>query len=163
MPPLCLAFPAPASAFLSDHLSHLPWDKWLRCLCNVSKWDCLPSSPSIPQSLPFAGYDWHTLPPALNSPAQGLDSPSPTDSSLCDPAFWLPAPFVPLASSCCSWLPSPPSPHTTQGHVHSGLPDTPTSDCALSSTVNFLLPHTQEHKPFPLYFFSSFLGPETWE
>ena len=52
-------------------------DKPLRCLFNISKRTWLPGSPSIPQSLPVTGYDWHTAPsmPELFTPRVGFPLP----------------------------------------------------------------------------------------
>ena len=96
-------------------------NKLLWYLFNISKqrtW--LPSSPSIPESLPVRRYVWHSPLSTLNFPAQGLDCPSPRGFSLYNPDVL----FTCLVASllylwppgCCTW--SPPSfspPHLRVG------------------------------------------------
>jgi hypothetical protein len=48
------------------------WDKWLKCLFNISKQMWHPCSPSVLQPLPAtSSSSFASLPPTLNSLAQG--------------------------------------------------------------------------------------------
>lgn len=105
-----------------------PWDKWLRCLFNISKCIWQPVSPNISQH-PNC-YRVELAYPFLyahpNSPAQGLVFPSSKGSSLYNQQYWLLDFYsfalltLHLAPFSLLFLPLLFSPHRPAqlGHVH---------------------------------------------
>lgn len=119
-----------------------PEDKWMRCLCNISKQTWPPGSLSIPYSLPgIAG-----LYPGNGLPFPQWLFPCVIQTSLLPTLIFFP--FVPLAI----WLlylvhlsPFPPflSPHSSGSCPLWTLPDVFTSSYpSLISIINISLHHT---------------------
>ena len=68
------------------------WDKWLRCLFNISKQTWTPDFPWIPHSLTVTGLFWLAYPVPYPEPS----SPCWAALTYMIQPFWLPAIFVPL-------------------------------------------------------------------